>query len=117
MSGLTDREITRIVNRYIGVSGGYLGDFCYGSHADFYPEYCDMDINPYAYEGTTRERFIAILSSREPRDQARILRGVLDAFRPTRGRRAGRLPTPRRSPSLNASTLVLATNAFRHVTR
>ena len=80
MPGLTDREITRIVNRYIGVSGGYLGDFSYRTHADFYPEYCDMDINPYAYEGTTRERFIAILSSQQPRDQAKILRGVLERF-------------------------------------
>jgi hypothetical protein len=26
---LTKREITRILNRYIGVSGGYLGDFSY----------------------------------------------------------------------------------------
>ena len=36
---LTSREVTRIVNRYIGVSGGYLGDFSYRTHADFYPEY------------------------------------------------------------------------------
>ena len=35
-SGLTDGEITRIVNRYIGVSGGYLGDFSYRTHVDFY---------------------------------------------------------------------------------
>ncbi len=84
-SGLTDREITRIVNRYIGVSGGYLGDFSYRTHADFYPEYCDMAINPNTYEGTTRERFIAILSSLEPRDQARVLRGVLERFPPEAG--------------------------------
>ena len=94
MSGLTDREITRIVNRYIGVSGGYLGDFSYRSHADFYPEYCDMEINPYAYEGTTRERFIAILSSREPRDQARILRGVLERFPPDQGPEARQVAQP-----------------------
>jgi hypothetical protein len=85
VSGLTDREITRIVNRYIGVWGGYLGDFSYRTHADFYPEYCDMDINPYTYEGTTRERFIAILCAQEPRNQARILRGVLERFPPDRG--------------------------------
>jgi Abortive infection C-terminus len=85
VSGLTDRDITRIVNRDIGVSGGYLGDFSYRTHADFYPEYCDMEINPYAYEGTTRERFIAILSSQEPRNQARILRGVLERFPPDQG--------------------------------
>ena len=48
---LTDREITRVVNRYIGVSGGYLGDFSYPTHADFYPEYCDLEIDPYAIDG------------------------------------------------------------------
>jgi hypothetical protein len=94
VSGLTDREITRIVNRYIGVSGGYLGDFSYRSHADFYPEYCDMEINPYAYEGTTRERFIAILSALEPRDQARILRGVLERFPPDQGPEARQVAQP-----------------------
>jgi len=70
----------RIVNRYIGVSGGYLGDFSYRTHADFYPEHCDLDIDPYKYEGTTRERFIAILTSLPPRDQARVLRGVIERF-------------------------------------
>jgi hypothetical protein len=77
---LTGMEITRLVNRYIGVSGGYLGDFSYRTHADFYPEYCDLDIDPYKYEGTTRERFIAILSSLAPQDQAKVVRGVIARF-------------------------------------
>jgi hypothetical protein len=47
VAGLTRQEIARLVNRYIGVSGGYLGDFSYRTHAEFYPEYCDLDINPY----------------------------------------------------------------------
>jgi hypothetical protein len=58
MAGLTNPEIMKIVNRYIGVSAGYLGDFSYQTHAAFYPEYCELDIDPYQYEGTTRERFI-----------------------------------------------------------
>lgn len=78
--GLSRKEIARLVNQYIGVSGGYLGDFSYRTHADFYREYCDLDINPYEYEGTTRERFIAILSSLPPRDQAAVVRGVIDRF-------------------------------------
>jgi hypothetical protein len=78
--GMTNKEIMRVVNRWIGVSGGYLGDFSYRTHADFYPEYCDLDIDPYAYEGTTRERFILILGSQPPGDQARILRGVIERF-------------------------------------
>jgi hypothetical protein len=78
--GLTQQEIIRVVNRYIGVSGGYLGDFSYRSHADFYPEFCNLEIDPYQWEGTTRERFMAILSSLAPTDQAKVLRGVVERF-------------------------------------
>lgn len=80
MSGLTSSEIMKIVNRYIGVSNGYLGDFTYKTHAEFYSEYCDLDIDPYQYEGTTRERFITILKESKPEIQAKILRGVIDKF-------------------------------------
>lgn len=80
MSKLTKGEINRIVNQYIGVSNGYLGDFSYRTHGEFYLEYCDLDIDPSAYTGTTRERFIAILDSQEPANQAKILRGVLERF-------------------------------------
>ncbi|MGH2698265.1 MAG: abortive infection family protein [Actinomycetota bacterium] len=73
-------EIQRIVNRYIGVAGGYLGDFTYASHAEFYPVYCDLDIDPGSYEGTTRARFIQILSVQPPPDQARIIRRVIERF-------------------------------------
>lgn len=77
---LSKQEIMKIVNQWIGVHGGYLGDFSYRTHAEFYPEYCNLDFDPYAYEGTTRERFIQILSSAEARDQAKIVRGVLERF-------------------------------------
>jgi Abortive infection C-terminus len=77
---LTRQEVVKVVNRYIGVSSGYLGDFSYRTHAEFYTEYCDLDIDPSTYEGATRERFIEILSTRSPLDQAKILRGVIDRF-------------------------------------
>jgi hypothetical protein len=80
MAGLTVSEVMKIVNRYIGVSGGYLGDFSYRTHAEFYQEYCDLEVDPYQYEGTTRERFIAILKSAAPDAQAKIIRGVLQRF-------------------------------------
>ncbi|HYK00671.1 MAG TPA: hypothetical protein VE974_02880 [Thermoanaerobaculia bacterium] len=61
-SGLTRPEIFSVVSGYIGVDGGYLCDFTYSSHAEFYPYYCDLDINPLELEGmTTRNRFIKIL--------------------------------------------------------
>ncbi len=76
------KEIHRLVNLYIGVSDGYLGDFSYRTHHDFYPVYCDLDINPNDYAGTTRERFIEFLSSRPPHEQATIVRGVLEKYPP-----------------------------------
>lgn len=80
-TGLSRSEIFMVVNRYIGVEAGYLGDFSYRTHHDFYLEYCDLEnINPYDYEGTTRERFIAILSEQPPHTQARILQGILTKY-------------------------------------
>jgi hypothetical protein len=80
MPGLTKQEIMKIVYRYIGVSGGYLGSFSYASHAEFYPIDCGLDLDPYQYEGTTRERFLTILSNAAPDVQAKIIRGVLQRF-------------------------------------
>ncbi len=77
---LSRTEIAQLVNQYIGVSGGYLGDFNYRTHAEFYLDYCNLNINPNEHEGTTRERFITILSSLPPRDQAAVVRGVLNRF-------------------------------------
>jgi len=79
-SGLSGSDVIKIVYRYIGVEGGYLGDFSYRTHAEFYPLYCGLDIDPYEIEGTTKERFIKILSSQSPKKQAQILRGVLERF-------------------------------------
>jgi len=80
MAGLTRQEVMMIVNRYIGTSGGYLGDFSYRTHEEFYPEYCDLDINPNKLVGTTRSRFMAILEGSPPDVQAKIIRGVLKRF-------------------------------------
>lgn len=77
--GMSMKEILRLVNRYIGVSGGYLGDFTYRTHRDFYAD-CELDVDPDQYQGTTRERFIAVLSRLSPRDQAKVLRGVIARF-------------------------------------
>jgi hypothetical protein len=74
---LTKPEIYKVVNGYIGVRDGYLGDFNYRSHEEFYPYYCEVDISPSAYEGTTRERFISILETADNTTKAKILKGVL----------------------------------------
>jgi hypothetical protein len=76
---LTKFETSKLVNRYIGVEGGYLGDFSYKKHYDFYLD-LDLDIDPYKYEGTTRARFINILLESTPDVQARILEGILNRY-------------------------------------
>jgi len=80
MEGLRPSEIHWIVSHYIGVAGGYLGDFSYASHREFYAAYCDLKIDPEDYNGTTRQRFLAVLSSANPRVQAAIVRGVARRF-------------------------------------
>jgi len=74
---LSPSEIHRLVNDYIGVHEGYLGDFSYRTHYEFYPYYCDLDIDVASYEpGTTREKFIKILEKASAQDQAKIIKGV-----------------------------------------
>jgi hypothetical protein len=81
MEGLKSSEIHWVVNDYIGVSGGYLGDFTYASHREFYASYCDLPIDTDAVsENTTRKKFISILSAADPRSQAAILIGVVRRF-------------------------------------
>jgi hypothetical protein len=79
---LRKSEIYKLVNDYIGVDAGYLVGFSYRTHQEFYSQYCDLEIDLSTLPGTTRERFISILGSAGPRDQAKILKGVLEKFPP-----------------------------------
>lgn len=76
---LTRMEIEKVVHKYIGVSGGYLGDFSYRTHHDFYVN-LELDIDPHKLEGTTRQRFEHILQEATPDVQARILQGILEKY-------------------------------------
>lgn len=73
-------DIEKITKRYIGVRNGYLGDFSYASHKEFYPLYCNLSIDPNDFPGTTRERFVYILQNESPINQSKIIKGVLDRF-------------------------------------
>jgi len=75
---LTGGEVSRIVYGYIGVSGGYLGDFSYSKLAEFFTVNCDLELDNSASEGTSRERFMYVLQSSPPHIQARILRALLE---------------------------------------
>jgi len=79
------REISWLVEDYIGTSGGYLNQFSYSIHESFYYKYCDLDVDvlPYRTRGlTTRKAFIEILREAKARDQAKIIRGVFEMFPP-----------------------------------
>jgi hypothetical protein len=78
---LTDLEIYKLVYGYIGVEGGYLGDFSYNSHRQFYID-LSLDIIPDVYSGTTKDRFITILNEQPAAVQARILEGILQRYPP-----------------------------------
>jgi hypothetical protein len=79
MNKLTSVEVNSVVS-YIGGQGGHLGDFSYATHAAFYPNYCGLDIDPDQLTGTTRNRFIKILTDAPADQQAKILQGVLEKF-------------------------------------
>ena len=83
MSGLKSSDIHWVVQSYIGTTDGYLGDLTYRSHREFYPAYCDVEVDPDSFPGrTTREKFLSILAASEPRIQAAILRGVVKKYPP-----------------------------------
>jgi hypothetical protein len=77
MEGMSRLDVRKLMERYIGSSGGYLGTF--DSHptlSRFYIE-CELDINPKDYPGTNKDRFQAILEGSPPETQAKIIRGIL----------------------------------------
>jgi len=58
-----------------------MGDFSYQDHRDFYPYYCDLEINVEDHVcGTTRETFMRILEEASPLDQAKIIKGVFKKY-------------------------------------
>ena len=77
MRGMNRLEANKLIERYVGSSRGYLGDF--GSHPEllrFYVD-CGVDVIPTDYPGTNKQRFQDILESAQPSDQAKIIRGIL----------------------------------------
>jgi len=79
---LKKSDIYRLVHNYIEVDyDGDMRDFSYQDHREFYPYYCDLEINveDHIY-GTTRETFMRILEEASPLDQAKIIKGVFKKY-------------------------------------
>jgi hypothetical protein len=79
---LSRKEISHLVYNWIGVDGGYLGSFSYARHDRFWLEVCDLVVSTSAFAGTTRECFEATLSEASAKDQAAVLRAILEDYPP-----------------------------------
>ncbi len=79
---LTRREIGRIVHHWVGVAGGYLGDFSYARHDCFWLELCDVYVDTSSFEGTTRECFEKTIYEVSAAHQAVALRALLEDYPP-----------------------------------
>ena len=79
---LTRRDIGRLVYKWIGVDGGYLGSFSYTSHNRFWLEACDVPVDTKSFNGTTRECFEKTLFEVKAKDQAAALRIILNDYPP-----------------------------------
>lgn len=77
MEKMSRLEINKLMERYIGSAGGYLGTF--GSHPELLRFYVDsgVDVIPTDYPGTNKARFQAILENAQPAEQSKIIRGIL----------------------------------------
>lgn len=78
---LTPTEIDWVARDYIGVSQGYLGDFSYRTHREFYRD-IGVDVQPDDYPGTTRARFERILAEASLANQRAILQAVMTKYPP-----------------------------------
>ncbi|MHB1584469.1 MAG: abortive infection family protein [Acidimicrobiales bacterium] len=79
---LTRREVEALTYDWIGVEGGYLGDFTYHKHDRFWRQVCDIEVDTNAFPGTTRECFVETLLHAAPVHQAAVLRAILDDYPP-----------------------------------
>ncbi len=82
MAGMTELEKKRLLKLYLGVRGGYLGNFDnIGVLERFFIE-CGLEADPRAFEGTNRTKFERILNDASAGDQATIIRKALDCHPP-----------------------------------
>src|SRR5437588_6041329 len=78
--GLSRQEIGRLVHNWIGVSGGYLGNFSYATHDRFWLEVCDICVDTTAFPGTTRACFEETLFAASAANQAAALQSILREY-------------------------------------
>jgi hypothetical protein len=72
----------RLVNQYIGAPGGDLNEFSHRTLTEFFPEFCGIDIDGIATDGTKRNRMVTILKALSPPDQAKLVGALLAKIPP-----------------------------------
>lgn len=78
---LTKGEVLRLMNDYIGIESGYLGDFSRRTLDEFYPIYCEEEIDLHNFSGnTSRFLFQDVIMKYNSRIQARIIKGVFKKY-------------------------------------
>jgi len=79
MPPLSPQQLHRLINRYIGVRGGYLADFSWRRVEEFFLD-LDVEIDPNELYGTSRERFIRLLNRIDAHQQATAIREILKRY-------------------------------------
>lgn len=77
VAGMTTNEQRKLVQLYLGVTGGYLAGFDNISLLERFYIGAGLDVNPRELQGTNREKFEQILASASSADQAVIIRASL----------------------------------------
>lgn len=80
---LNKGEILRLMNEYIGVANGYLGDFSGRTLEEFYPIYCNFDVDFTQLKlehNTNKNKFQHILEQSDCKIQAKILKGIFKKY-------------------------------------
>ena len=92
MSGMSNSEHRKLIRLYLGVDGGYLGEFSdIGVLEKFYIR-VGVEVDPRSLPGTNREKFEYVLKRSSTFEQAAIIRGALNMHPPDKSRCEGRTP-------------------------
>ena len=83
MDGMTKQETRQLLHDYIGVGAtGIVEDISHSKLPEFFLRHCNLDVAIDESLKTVREKFLKAVDSLGPRDQAKVVRGVLTAFPP-----------------------------------
>lgn len=90
MSRMSKAEHRKLIRLYLGVNGGYLGEFSDIGVLEKFYILAGVVVDPRSLPGTNRDKFEHILERATPTEQAAIVRGALKMHPPDVSRCDGR---------------------------